>query len=340
MTKDRLHTIAFLALLGAVSLVLFFVFKPFLQLLALAAVIAILLEWPYQKLRRSFNGNTGLAAGSIVLLFIVFILAPLFFLGTEIFLEAQALYVQTPEAGAHYLQTVQDSITHFIQHTYPSFTFNASQYVGTVLSFISSNLAALVSGTALIVFETFLMLLALFYFLRDGKSLLHSAMDASPFGKKETEEIAASMRATITTVVRGTLLVAVIRWVCIGVAFSLFGIPNALLWGSVGGIIGAIPGLGALLVFVPAALYLYLAGNIVGALGVAISGLLVIVLIDNLLTPYFFGKGLEVPQLFVLFSVLGGIIFFGPVGFILGPLALSLFVSLLKIYSKKEGILE
>jgi predicted PurR-regulated permease PerM len=339
MDKQRLHTVAFVTLFGAVALALFLIFKPFLQLLTLAAVCAILLQRPYARLSKFFN-STGFAATTVVALFIIFIITPLFYLGTEIFLEAQTLYTQTPGAGIEYVQTTGGSITNFIHQLYPSFTFNASQYVGAVLSFISSNLASVVSGTAFIVFETFLMLLALFFFLRDGKSLVQSAIAASPFGERETTELVASMHTTITTVVRGTLLVAAIRWVCIGIAFSVFGIPNALLWGSVGGIVGAIPGLGTLLVFIPATLYLYLAGNMLGAFGVAISGILVIILIDNLLTPYFFGKGLEVPQLFVLFSLLGGVLFFGPVGFILGPLVLSIFLSLLKIYSANKAILD
>ncbi len=339
MDKGRLHTFAFFALFGAVALVLFLVFRPFLQILTLATVCAILLQRPYLRLSK-FSGSTSFAATTIVTLFIIFIITPLFFLGTEIFLEAQTVYTQTPGAGIEYVQTTGGSITNFIHQLYPAFTFNASQYIDVVVSFISSNLASVVSGTALIVFDTFLMLLALFFFLRDGKSLVQSAIAASPFGKEETTALVTSMHITITTVVRGTLLVAAIRWICIGVAFSLFGIPNALLWGSVGGIIGAIPGLGTLLVFVPATLYLYLAGNVIGAIGVAISGILVIILIDNLLTPYFFGKGLEVPQLFVLFSLLGGVLFFGPVGFILGPLVLSVFVSLLKIYSANRAILE
>ncbi len=340
MDKNRLHTVFFVTLFGLVAIVLFFIFQPFLQLLTLAAVCAILLQWPYAKLTKFFNGSTGLAAGVVVSLFILFILVPLFFLGTEIVLEAQALYAQAPGGGLEYLQNTGGTLTNTLHNYFPNFTFNASQYVGLLLSFISSNLASVVSGTAVIVFDTFLMLLALFFFLRDGRSLVHSAMQISPLSEVETTELVTSMHTTISTVVRGTLLVAAIRWICIGVAFAVFGIPNALLWGSVGGIVGAIPGLGALLVFVPATLYLYTAGNVIGALGVAISGLLVIVLIDNLLTPYFFGKGLEVPQLFVLFSLLGGILFFGPVGFILGPLVLSVFLSLLKIYSTNKALLE
>jgi predicted PurR-regulated permease PerM len=337
MTNDRLQNFAFFALFAGVSVLLFFVFSPFIHILALGAVFAILLERPYERLSRLLGGSKSAAAALVVFLLLLFVIVPLFFLGTQIFLEAQTLYVQSPDVGVQYVETLQSAIIHFVQRFSPTFTFNAALYVGNVLSFISTNLAALVSGTVYLLLETFLMLLAFFFFLRDGRGLLTSLEQASPFGKKETDEILRSMYQTIQTVVKGTLLVAAIRWICIGIAFYIFGIPNAVLWGSVGGIVGAIPGLGALLVFVPATLYLYLQGQVLGAIGIAIFGLLVIIFVDNLLTPYFFGKGLEVPQIFVLFSVLGGIIFFGPVGFILGPLVLSIFLSLLRIYSSQTS---
>jgi len=72
---------------------------------------------------------------------------------------------------------------------------------------------------------------------------------------------------------------------------------------------------------------------VVAAVCLAVFGLVLIMLVDNMLTPYFFGRGLAVPQIFILFSILGGIIFFGPIGFIMGPLVLSVFLSMLNMYS-------
>jgi predicted PurR-regulated permease PerM len=87
-------------------------------------------------------------------------------------------------------------------------------------------------------------------------------------------------------------------------------------------------------VFIPAILALYLQGNVYGALGLLISAIAIIVLVDNILSPYFFSQGLEVSAVFVLLAMLGGIIFLGPLGFVLGPLILSMFLALIHIYSK------
>jgi predicted PurR-regulated permease PerM len=333
MSKGWPEHFAFLTLFAGVSILLFFVFAPFIQILVLAGVLAALLQRPYENLTRLLWGTKSLAAALVVLLVLLFCIVPLFFLSVQIFSEAQSIYVQSSAGGAQYLHTVQNAIIHFVQRFSPTFTFDAGLYVGDALSFISGNLATFVSVTLSLILKTFLMLLAFFFFLRDGRALLATLVSVSPFGREETNEILTKMYYTTKTVLKGTLVVALIRWVLIGLTFYLFGIPNAILWGSIGGIVGAIPGLGTLFVFVPAVAYVYFQGGVLSALGIALFGLAIFVLIDNMLTPYYFGKGLQVSQIFVLFSILGGVIFFGPVGLVMGPLVLSVFLSILTIYS-------
>lgn len=325
--------LSLLVLFAAVSILLFLVFAPFFALLSLAAVLAILLHRPYERLLRTFGGGENVIAAAIVAIMLVFFIVPLFFLGGQIFQEAHNLYTSLNGNGAHYLNAIQDAIQAPIQRIVPGFTLNVSAYVGNALVFISNNLGAVAYQTLFIVFELFLMLLAFFFFLRDGRGLLVAFVDTSPLGGQLTREVLNKMYQTIESVIKGTVVNALIRWLCIWIAFSLFGIPNAVLWSSIGGIVGAIPGLGTAFAFIPAVAYLYLQGSIFPAIGLALIGILVIILIDNVLTAYFFGRGLPVSPVFVLFSILGGVVFFGPFGFILGPLVLSIFLSIVHVYS-------
>ena len=334
MTKNKLESSSFLVLFAGVSLLLFFVFAPFLTILALAIVFAVLLQKPYEKLTKACGGWKGLAASLTVGLMLVFFITPLFFLGGQIFQEAQNVYLSMYGNEAHYLLSVQQAVEGPIQHIFPGFTFNINTYVGNTLALISNNLGSLVYQTLSVLFEAFLMLLALFFFLRDGRSLLASFIQTSPLGEGITREIFDTMYRTIGAVMRGTFVNALIRWVCISIAFFLFGIPNAILWGGIGGIIGAIPGLGTPFSFIPAVIFAYLQGNIVAAIGLALSGIAVAIFVDNILTAYFFSKGFSVPSVFVLFSIFGGIVFFGPLGFILGPLVLSVFLSVVRVYGE------
>jgi predicted PurR-regulated permease PerM len=332
---EREH-LSLLILFIGVSILLYFVFAPFLSILLLAAVFAIVLHKPYEHLTKAFGGSRSFSAVVVVILTLVLFIVPLLLLGGKIVQEAQSLYPALNNNGAQYLSNVQSAIEQVGQKIVPGFTFDIRSYLNGILIFISSNLGSLAYQTFFIGLETFFMLLAFFFFLRDGGGLFRALVVASPLGTQITREVFGKMYQTIKSVLQGTVISALIRWLCIWAAFYLFHIPDAILWSSIGGIIGAIPGLGTGFAFVPAIAYLYLQGSFVSALGLAVVGCVVVLLVDNMLTAYFFSKGLTVSPVFVLFSILGGIIFFGPLGFIFGPLVLSVFLSIVHVYGLND----
>ncbi|MHB8660885.1 MAG: AI-2E family transporter [Minisyncoccota bacterium] len=336
MEKNRQENLSLLVLFIGISILLLFVFAPFFVVLSLATVFAVLLRSPYEKLTRIFGGSQNAGALFTVVLMLIFFIVPLFYLGTQIFQEAQNLYSGMHGNKLQYMRMIQGAIENPVRQLFPGFAFDINTYVGNALTFISNNLGSLIYQTLYVLFETFLMLLALFFFLRDGHGFITSLGEMSPLGEEVTSGILNKIYQTIRSVVWGTLFIVLIRWVCIGAAFYLFHIPNTILWSSIGGIIGAIPGLGTPFVFIGAIVYLYLNGNILSAIGLALFGVGTIVLVDNILTAYFFGKGLAVSPIFVLFSILGGILFFGPLGFILGPLVLSVFLSTIHVHDLTE----
>ena len=334
MHTSKPEMVYFFAFLGITSVLVFFVFQPFLQTLSLAAVLAVLFHSSFERLARTI-GDRSIAAGAVVAIVLIFLIIPTFFLGSKIFVEARDLYAHIAGNETGYVHAVQGAIEAPIRRIVPGFTFSIDigSYASSLLGFASGNLGNLVTQTVSLIFDTFLVLLSFFFFLRDGRAMVSWITRKSPFRADHTKEILDNMHRTISAVVRGTLVIGLIRLFIIGILFFAFGIPNAILWGSVGGIIGAIPGIGTLLVIIPAAAYVYLAGNTLSALALLVLGLGVTGFVDNMLGPYFFGKGLDVQPIFILFAILGGILFLGPIGFILGPLILSLFLSALHMYS-------
>jgi predicted PurR-regulated permease PerM len=332
MESKRLELIVFLALFIGLSTLIFFVFQPFLRILVLAAVLSVLFHPLYKNLVNVFHGGKSLVAILLVAIALVFLIIPILFLGLQIFGQAQDFFSLTQTSQGQHIQLLQQNINIFVQHIVPSFSFNISDINNKVLAFVSDNLGSLLSQTAYIFFQTFFLLFTFFFFLRDGEKILESFVSLSPFEKEQNREIIDSVYRTITSVIRGTLFVGLIRFGLLAAAFYLFGIPNALLWAGIGGIIGAVPGFGTPFVIIPMALYLFFAGHIFLGISMLLFGVVIVFFIDNLLSTYFFGKGLDVPSIFVLFSILGGIIYFGPLGFIFGPIILSLFISALDMY--------
>jgi predicted PurR-regulated permease PerM len=101
-------------------------------------------------------------------------------------------------------------------------------------------------------------------------------------------------------------------WVSV---FGFFGVPNPALWGTIAGIVSLIPTIGTAMVSIPAVLYLVATGTQGQAIGLLTWALVLVGLIDNLLNPVLVGKKVDIPALLILFSVLGGIALFGPVGY-------------------------
>ncbi len=331
------ETLSFAALFFIAGALLYVIFAPFLQALMFAAVLAIFFYKPYHTLLHGYIKSRSVAALLCTLILLLFFVIPLLFLGWRIFVEAGGLLGALQNSHTPFLEMLQSKVSGPLQHVIPGFSFDNSsvvQYLENVVAFVTANLGVLVTGTFSVILQTFLMLLAFYFFLHDGESFAKKLKSLSPLREEHTDSLFVHTQEAIQSILEGTLLVALIRWVFIGAGFYFLGIPNAVLWGSIGGIVGAIPGLGTVLVFAAAVAYLYLSGHVLAAIGLAALGVAVVALVDNFLTAYFFGKGLEdIPSMFILFSILGGVIFFGPLGFVFGPLVLAIFLSLLRIYS-------
>ncbi|MCI0542153.1 AI-2E family transporter [bacterium] len=332
MPQHRLEISFFLILFAVVALLAFLVFRPFLNILLLAGVFAVLLFPVHSAFLRWFGGGKSMAAFVTVFIAFIFLIIPIFFLGMQIFEQASAVYTKMQGNGSGYARVVESAIETPIRQVFPEFSFDAREYAGRAIGLVAENFGFFVSQTAYILLAITLLLFALFSFLRDGRAMLLSVRSVSPLEPQYNEEIAKKIQRTINTVVKGTLLIALIQGVFVGMGFYIFGIPNATLWGSIGGVASLIQGLGTSLVIVPGVIYLALAGNLAAALGLAIWGALIVGLIDNILISYFYGKESGVPPVFILFAVLGGLVSFGPLGFIFGPIILSLFVSMMHIY--------
>ena len=178
----------------------------------------------------------------------------------------------------------------------------------------------------------FLTLLALYYLFVHGSDFKARIIALSPLSDHYDRDITDKLQLAVTSVIKGVLVVAVVQAILCGLGFAIFGIPNAALCGSIAMIAALIPAFGTALVMIPAVLYLAITGNVGAALGLAVWGALLVGLVDNFLSPMLMSRSIKIHNFFILLSVLGGLALFGPVGFIAGPLVLSLFFALLDIY--------
>lgn len=338
----KLQVSFFFILFGVVSILTFLVYQPFFQIIALAAIFAVLLNPFYKKILALFRGRKGLGAAFVIAVTVVFIATPLYFLGGQVFDESKSLYVSLQGNETDFMANLTTAIERPVRQVYPSFSIDLESHFGNLASLVSQNIGPLVSGTAFAVFEILIVILTLFFFLKDGEQFISVIIKNSPLDDQYDKEVLDKVQKTINSVLRGTLFVALIQGLLVGVGLFIFGVPNAALWGSFAAISALVPGVGTAVIVVPSVLYLALIGSSVAALGLLLWGALLVGLIDNILAPVLYGKSIPIPPLFVFFSVLGGIAFFGLFGFLFGPVILSAFLALLHIYrifilEEKEG---
>jgi predicted PurR-regulated permease PerM len=178
------------------------------------------------------------------------------------------------------------------------------------------------------------MLYTMFYFLIDGKTLLHKILYYIPLENKDEQQLLQRFTSVAKATIKGTLIIGIIQGALCGLGFALAGIPSPVFWGCLMAVASIIPSVGTAIVWFPALLILLLSKDIGGAIIISISCGLIAGNIDNLIRPRLVGRDTKKHDLFILFSTFGGIAMFGIFGIIIGPIIAALFVTIWEIYGK------
>ena len=333
MEPSHLDTHFFFAvLLGALALTLL-IFLPYLGVIVLAVTFAILFGPLHRYMLRLFGRHEGVAAFISALVVFLIVFVPLTLVSIKMFSDAATLYTRITREGIAF-QT-SEGVNRFLEARFGQmvpFSIRIEEYVKQFLGWLLQNVGTLFPGIARLFLMLFLTLFALYYMFKDGAKLRTALLSLIPLPREHKEAIFNKLHMTAHSVIRGSLVVAIAQGVITGIGFFLFGVPNPVFWGTISVVAALIPPVGTALITVPGALYLVLVGKNIPAIGLLIWGILVVGLIDNFLKPQLMKRGVGIHPFLILLSVLGGIGLFGPIGFLLGPLVLSLFFALLDIY--------
>lgn len=336
MDKEKLQTSFFIGLLALILVLSLFIFLPYLTILILAIVLAITFEPLYRALRTNIFKNQSLASLATVLIVIAIVLTPLTLFGVVVFKEASDLYssVTANDRGLAFVTHLTETLDQKIKLINHGFALDFNALLKQMLSWVVGNAGAIFSGIAQSIFGLLLTMLAFYYLLKDGSRLRDALIRLSPLDDAYDALIIEKLKNAVHSVVLGTLTVAIIQGLLVSIGFYLFGVPNGALWGAVAAVTALIPFAGTTIVLAPAIFYLFIAGSTASWVGLLIWGIVAVGLIDNFLTPKLIERGTQIHPLLILFSVLGGFSFFGPAGFLIGPLTISLLFALFEIYRK------
>lgn len=197
----------------------------------------------------------------------------------------------------------------------------ANSLGGLIVGALSSTTVSTVS----FVVNFFIFLYTLFFLLMDGPAMIARIKRFVPLPGADRDRLFDKFLSVTRATLKGTIVIGVIQGTLSGLAFFVLGVPGAIFWGVVMVVLSVLPVIGGALVWVPTAVILALSGNFGKALVLVAFCSIVVGSVDNVLRPRLVGRDTEMHDLMILFSTLGGIIAFGAVGFILGPIIAALF---------------
>ena len=305
---------------------------PFLSALVWALTLAVVFtpvhRWMESKLRRH-----NLTAAIIVLGVGLLVVVPSIFVGQRL--------VQQAAKGAQVVTAkVESGDWRRAIETQPRLARIAKRIerqvdlpgtVQTIAAWLTKTATSILQYSVIQGVGFLLTFYLFFYFLRDRHAALQTIRSLSPLPEEKTNRLLGRVSDTICATVYGTLLVAAMQGLLGGLMLWWLGLSAPLLWGVAMAVLAVVPMLGAFVVWVPAALFLALAGSWGKALILTLWGLIVVGGSNNLLYPILVGNRLKLHSVLVLLSVVGGMILFGPAGLILGPVVLTVTAVLLEV---------
>lgn len=178
----------------------------------------------------------------------------------------------------------------------------------------------------------FIMLYAMFYFLKDGRAIIDCIFAYTPLLDSEKRHIVATFNSVAGATLKGTLVIGVVQGGLGAVAFAVAGINSVFFWGVIMAVLSVIPGIGSALVWIPAVIYLAVTGQVVAAVGLGLWCVIIVTTADNVLRPILVGKDTKMPDLMVLITTFGGLALFGASGIVVGPIVGALFITVWNLW--------
>lgn len=343
ITKNQKR--AFLIVVLAAFLLLVWMLRFYLWPFLLALLIYLILDELYIKLLNRVGKRAVLASSIMLTSILIVVFVPLGLLigalaGEAVdvsidlrdniskeqidgYLASDNIITETMAAANIDLTTLDDRAIEYLQNS-------SSSIFGGVKDTLLNSFHA--------VLDFFFMLVFLFFLFKDGERLKKRFYEIMPYPDELEKRIVHRMGSVAKDVFYGNIVITFLQGAAIGVALAILGIPHPILLGLLAGIFSLIPVVGTFIIWIPAMIYLWVQGDIVGAIALAVWSIGANTVLDNIVKPKILDKKLNLHPILIFFSLLGGLQVFGFVGILLGPLVAVLFISLWEIVRDWDSI--
>ncbi|MCP3900720.1 MAG: AI-2E family transporter [Desulfobacteraceae bacterium] len=299
-------------------------------------ILAILANPLYEKMLKKVKGRAGLASGILCALLMVVIVLPLILIFSLVIQQGITSFNAINEwVMAGNLEKVTQLYEKYlpatgflndidIKETITKLSTNSGKYLIQKSGTIVGNVSALFINFGLMIF-------VFFFVLQNEKKLFDYIFHLIPLSSDHETILIDKIKAVSKSALLGTLVTAAGQGLAGGIAFAICGLQG-FFWGAVMGFASLIPVVGTALVWVPAAIFLFITGSIKLGIFMIIWCVIVVGMIDNFVRPLFMSGSADMSGILIFFSILGGLNLFGLAGLLYGPLIFGITMVLFYIY--------
>jgi predicted PurR-regulated permease PerM len=342
MADDRTARRFFVVLFSGTLLLLGLLVRPLANALFLAAVLAGVVAPVHARLATKLRGRSRLAAGILVVAAVVVLAGPLVALAAFLLKEGN-------EALEFVAKAVRsDSVARLVARLPESLervvtaALSRLQDVNQMLERqihaqggkAAATVWAAISATGSVIFGAVMMLIAFYFFLVDGDELVSWLDDLLPLRPGQTRELLAEFKKVSYSVIVAAVITSGVQALAALLGYLISRVPHPLFFATVTFFVAFVPALGAASVCLFSAGILFVTGHPYMSLFLALWGVVVVGLVDNVVKPLLIKAGMEMRSAVVFFALIGGLASFGAVGLIIGPLVVALFLALVRIYRR------
>lgn len=349
MSREQLFAAFFFAAFLFLLYQLYLFLSPFFAPLLWAAILALTFYPLTAWLVRASGGRRSLAAFTLVLVVTVGAILPAFYLGSVLVAEATGAYrrlqhaVEQGEVLALVGRVRESPVGGLLTRAtalLEQFSLDLSDLLLRATNWLSDQIVGQATNLArnvlVSVANFMLMLVALFFFFRDGEAMAARVRDLLPMDQEHKDAVVDRLSSTLTAVVQSMIVTAVAQGLLGGIGYWLVGgLTFSVFLGFLTGLASFLPLAGPALVWGGAATYLALTGHVGRALGLAVWGALLVSTADNWIKPLFIGGRAKLPTFLLLIAMLGGLQVYGFLGVFLGPVVLATLIAFVEIYREE-----
>ncbi len=326
---------------GLLLFLSFLIIKPLLIALLMGALLAYIFFGVYTFFVKKIKSQT-VSALVVCTFVLLLLLIPSVFLVKSMVEESYVLFTEAKqmlsggvweECSAPLCKTLQNMV-----HD-PKVNYYLQLFLKSATTMILDKGSAFLMSVPMLIVSLFVIFFTMFYFLIGGEDFLAQLNAYLSMHEKKYAKVLLRLREIVKGVVFGYGIVALMQGALGAIGFFLFGVPSALFWGVIMMFLALIPFLGTGFVWIPAAGYIFFQGMLqnstllmVKGLGLAVYCFIFVATLDNFIRPKLISEKANIHPVIVMIGILGGLMFFGPIGVIVGPLVLCLTTVFIEMY--------